>query len=163
MNFHGDTVIIDVQFVIGNGKEYYIKEMALLHLNPLKIENFIFKSPFDFSMLLPQARKQNFFIYKNINGLCWEDGDIELSKLEHILKNISENCSRVIVKGIEKKRMLANFLPNNCIEDLQMETNLDSCFSYGICCDLHIKRLKCRCAINNVLKIRHYLNENQLL
>lgn len=161
MDTNADKVIIDIQFVIGNRKEYYIKEMAVLQLEPRILKNYIFKPKFHFSNLFSQAKRQNYYIYKNINGLRWEDGDLEYHVLFDILKSIQNK--EIIVKGLEKKKILQKILPSTVITDFEMETNLASCSVNNICCDLHTKRLNCRCALKTVYKIHKYMNDYNIL
>lgn len=96
-----DLAIVDIQFVIGNKNEYYVKEMAILDLTSNKEENYIFKSKFHYSKLTTQARYQNKFNYKHINGLLWRDGQINYNEIFGILQKISEKT--IILRGIEKK------------------------------------------------------------
>lgn len=151
-----DIVIIDIQFVIGNDKDYFIKELAILNFESPVAENYIFKSKFHYSKLNSQARFQDFYNYRNVNGLRWKDGTLKYEKLFGILQKLTDKV--LIVKGAEKKQTLHSFLPTTKIIDLEMYKNLESCSTNSeIYCNLHKQRLKLRCAFNNVFKIKEYM------
>lgn len=157
MNRAPEKIVVDIQFVIGNFKEYYIKELAVLDPQNHTLKVYIFKPKFGYSQLSTSAKKQNRFIYKHINGLHWNDGDIDYKRLPIILNSMKDK--EMIVRGIEKKRVLEKHLPETIITDLVMTTNLASCKDPEILCTLHKNRFDCRCAVKTVLKINNYLNE----
>lgn len=157
MNAEPEKVIVDIQFVVGNFKEYYIKELSVLKPQSHKLHVYIFKPKFEYSKLSTSAKKQNRFIFKHINGLQWNDGDIDYEKLPLILNSLKDE--ELIVRGFDKKRVLEKYLPGTMITDLTMTTNLASCKDPEILCRLHKNRLDCRCAVKTVIKINNYLNK----
>lgn len=157
-----DIVIIDIQFVIGNEKEYFIKELAILNFESLVAENYIFKPRFHYSKLNTQARIQDYYNYKNINGLRWMDGTLKYENIFDILQKLSDKA--LIVKGYDKKQILRFYLPTTKIIDLEMSQNLESYTTNSKnYCNLHKQRLKLRCASNNVLKIKQYMLDHKNL
>lgn len=154
---NSDTVIIDIQFVVGNEREYYIKEIAILDLETLKLSNYIFKSKFAYSKLNSLARSQNFYNFKNINGLRWADGRLKYGEIINLLSAFKEK--NIIVRGVEKKKELQKYLPTSNIIDLEMNKSLEICEDPGVCCKIHENRFNLRCATKNVLKIKQYINE----
>lgn len=152
-----DKIIIDLQFVIGNEKENLIKEMTILELESSKLQHYIFKPKFHYLKLNTQAKIQNFYNYKYINGLRWIDGTLDYKEIYNILINFVDKV--IIVKGVDKKQILQSYLPTTNIIDLDMNKSLEVCLDPGICCKLHENRLKLRCAYKNVFKIKKYMND----
>lgn len=154
-----DAAIIDIQFVIGNGKEYCIKELAILELETSKSFNYVFKPKYHYSKLDTQAKLQNFYNYKNINGLRWKDGTWNYKEISTILNKLSN--TNIIVRGIDKKQILQSYLPDAHIMDLDMNKSLECCDDPGICCILH-QRSRLRCAYRNIFKIKNYIEDNKI-
>lgn len=150
-----DAFIIDIQFVVGNEKEYYIKELAVLDLETSSIYHQIFKPKFVYSQLSIEAKRQDYFNYKNINGLRWSDGCLDYGEISNWLNMFTGK--NIIVRGIDKKRVLQKYLPKTNIIDLEMSKSLYSCKDPGICCYIHKRRLDLRCATKTVLKIKQYI------
>lgn len=155
-----DTIIIDIQFVVGNEKEYFIKEMAIFELETAKSYNYIFKSKFHYSKLNTHAKIQNYYNYKNINGLLWKDGDLNYQEISNVLNKFISKT--IIVRGEDKKRVLKYYLPTTSIIDLEMNIGLESCDDPGVCCSLHKYRPMLRCAYRNIFKIKQYLSNNKM-
>lgn len=160
MYSYTDTVIIDIQFLLGKNKEYIIKELAILpstHITPLY---FLFKPPYTFFKLGKRIQFQNLYNYRYINALDWYCGNVDYSSIREVLAAFQSYT--IIVKGHDKKVALMTYLPNTNIIDLSsadfcLEDHQD--FTHN--CPYHHSSFQ-RCAINNTFKIRRYMDQQKL-
>lgn len=157
---HLDTFIIDVQFVVGNHGTHFIKELAILPINGVVPYYCLFKSPFPFVKLRKSAQYQNLYNLRFINNLDWYCGTTDYAKIKSTLMPFQN--STIIVKGKQKKDALAPFFPNKSIEDLDEDFSLSSLRDFLHNCPHHESTFS-QCCINNVFKIRTWLEKNDLI
>lgn len=160
------TIILDIQFVVGNKGQYFAKEIAYVNANSIVHNHLVFKAPFDYRELDEQAKKQNTFNVNNINQLRWDQGKLAYSEVSNLFWNL-RNYTTIIVKGRQKKDFLLKYFNNNInnsleIVDLDIGTSLSNIPNKTTDCYIHSNG-DMRCAINNVYKILFYLNKNNLL
>lgn len=152
------TVIVDMQFAVGNNLEYLAKEFVFMFLNSATPRQYHFAPPFPQHELTVQAAAQNNFNLRNINGLGWSDGNVPYDVLESLICKLAEFI--IIVKGRAKRLFLLNVIPNARIIDLDSEFRLsDYIRKPYIDCVIHRKR-NLRCSIEHVHAIYNYLNKN---
>lgn len=153
------TVLIDLQFVCGNYKQQYVKELVILFADSSNPIHHHFKPPYPENQLSPKYVKQNIFIRKYINGLDWSSGDMDYSMLAYILQTL-ENYT-VVVKGPEKAAFLSQFLAANHIIDIQTNRSLSNMVDRYHNCPIH-HRGYTRCGVNNVFKIMFFMVSNKM-
>lgn len=160
MYSYTDTVIIDVQFLLGKNKEFIIKELAILPVTHPTALYFLFKPPYPFFKLGKRTQFQNLYNCRYINGLDWYCGSVDYTAIKELLMPY-QDCT-IIVKGHEKKVALMNYLTSANIIDLIGE---DFCLEYQQDyvhnCPYHNTGFQ-RCAINNTYKIRRYMEQKNL-
>lgn len=152
-----EIVLLDCQFILDNNKNYIIKEMAYKFHNSEKYKHYIFRSPLNLNSIPKKVRQQNYFIYKNINGLHWKDGSVDYSKLRDILWGIKEN--KIYVRGLEKIKVLKRYNTDLDIIDLDMDESLKN-YDDILLCTHHNYKKQSRCALNNIFKLELYLNKS---
>lgn len=156
---YADAVIVDMQFSVGNNSDLFIKELAVLPGNGVAPYYYLFKPPFAFAKLGKRAQYQNLYNLRHINNLDWYCGTMDYSRIQNILAVFRENT--IIVKGKSKKDTLAKFLPNAIIEDLGENFSLSAMRNFIHNCPYHDSTFS-KCSINNVFKIRTWMEKNSL-
>lgn len=154
-----NTVLIDVQFVCGNFKQQYVKELVILFADSTNTIHHHFKPPYPECKLSSRYLKQNIFNQKYIHGLDWSSGDTDYSMLAYILQTL-ENYT-VIVKGIEKATFLSQFISVDNIIDIQTNKSLSKMVDRYHNCPIHHRGYS-RCGVNNVCKILFFLDANNM-
>jgi hypothetical protein len=162
MNFvRYNTILLDLQFINGNNKQLFVKEICYMHPDMVHIEHIVLKPPYPEEELDDKTKNQIDYCYENINGFRWNDGTIDYLELNLILNGLKDFL--IIVKGIEKKKFLQKYLPNTRIYDLDMKKSLSKFFNYRTKCYIHEDQHLKRCAIANVMKLFVFLEKNDLL
>lgn len=154
------VVVVDVQFVVGNHNQMFIKELAVLESGSVSPKQFYFKPPFSKEELNAKAIRQGNFNYEFINGLSWTDGLIEYNQLSHILARLDDK--KVYVKGEEKVKFLRRYLPENEIVEPDIP-KLNDLKKYKIRCEIHGEPPALRCAVHNCVAIYMYLLINKTI
>lgn len=167
------TGICDVQFVVGNGHEYFAKELAFCNLFSESVEQIVFGPPYEKRLLDAKYKKQNAYNKGKINGLDWNDGDsdsvgVEYSELKKHLTRIFKGSKLIFVKGLEKQK----FLKENGPEDLvYVDLECLNCPPLKVLCLSSKYESVCKtvshtnmkfannCACKNVFKLRKYVSE----
>lgn len=161
MYAYSDTVVVDIQFLIGKNKENIIKELSILPVNNPSSFYFLFKPPYPFFKLGKRTQFQNLYNCRYINALDWYSGYVDFSTIKDVLSGYQNYT--IIVKGLEKKAALQKYLPATTnIVDLDEESRLEDLHDFVHNCPYHDASYK-RCAINNTYKIRRVLEQNRLL
>lgn len=148
--------IVDIQYVCDRGN-MYIKELAFLEPYSFTPSVYWFKPPYK-NPSLAFSNHRN-YIYRNINGLRWEDGEIDYNKIGSIIMAFSLKYNTFQVKGLEKKRTLESFLPEGSLTsviDLVLLEPLEKMKPYSIFCPVH-HLTRARCAARHVKLIRLHL------
>lgn len=161
MYTYHETVVVDIQFLLGKNKEYIIKELAILPINHPNPLYFLFKPPYPFFKLGKRIQFQNLYNCRYINALDWYSGNVDYCTIKDIL-SAYQNFT-IIVKGQEKKVILQKYLPiPTNIVDLQSEDSLQDCPDFVHNCPHHNSTYSL-CALNNVYKIRRMLEQKNLI
>jgi len=153
-----NKAVADLQFVIGNNKQHFLKEFALVAEGSLIPILFVFKAPYSFEELNEDAKQQNKYNKNAINGLDWDDGFLEYSEIKNILNNYLTSYDVIYVKGCKKKEFLDKFISrsgkvinlDNKIPSLQKLRN------FTTICPQH-KENHLRCAVKNCMNLYIYL------
>lgn len=155
------TVIVDLQFVVGNEKTYHLKELVILKGNSTSRKHYLFKPPFPECELNTKTQWQNNYNYQNINKLSWSQGYVAYDFVPRAIAEL-EDYKTIIVKGEQKKLYLEQYLPSAEIIDLDIGCSLDTLPVYDHDCPVHESSFP-RCAVANVFKILLYMHKNDLL
>lgn len=153
------TVLIDLQFVCGNFKQHFVKELVILFADSSHPIHHHFKPPYPESNLSPRYIKQNNFNRQLINGLHWSSGDMDYSMLANIVQTLDNYT--VVVKGPEKAAFLSQFLDVKNIIDIQMNRSLSNMVDRYHNCPIHHRGFS-RCGVNNVFKIMFFMVANKM-
>lgn len=99
--------IVDLQGFRGNNQEFIVKTLAFIptHFDQ-KIEQIIFKPPFDFGDLNLKRQEEVKFRVNCLRIPEWNEGFVDYSLLEDTVLAKFEHVSEIIVKGFDS----ANFL-----------------------------------------------------
>lgn len=148
------VVVIDIQGFMT--PDFLPKEMAVW--NGERLAHYVFKEPFPFSCLTDKLQRQAAWLTKNHHMLKWSDGDVELSRIPHILSDIKKTyATKVYCKGDIKYKYLRRYFEE--VTDLGKIENLKNlpknvrpyvnakCFYHN----------KGACAIDNVKLLYDYL------
>lgn len=153
------TVLIDLQFVCGNFKQQYVKELVLLFADSTTPIHHHFKPPYSKNILSQRTIRQNTFNKNHINGLDWSSGYLEYSMLAYILQTV-ENYT-IVVKGPEKVAFLGQYLSTNNIININTNQSLANMLDRYHNCPIH-HRAFTRCGINIVFKIMFFMVTNKM-
>lgn len=152
------AVIIDMQCVCVE-KKYYIKELSILEPNSFAPSVFLFKPPYNKTTVSRQEQ----YVTRNVNGLCWDYGDIEFTKIGGIIAAYAQAYSTIVLKGRIKREIIESYLTDR----LRVETeiiDLDGdmpAFSklpfFTTNCPVHGKNSGKRCAALYTLLLRYFI------
>lgn len=159
----GKFLIVDLQFVIGNNNQYYLKEMATNHNTSIITMLYHFKPPYPKEELNVIAKNQNNYNQENINGLNWSDGQINYNDIPAIMESFSI-YDKIYVKGLQKKTFLEKYLTNQIIDWENDIPPLTKLLNYDSYCQIHLKSdsHKKKCAVKNCINIlMHGLKQNK--
>lgn len=158
------TVVLDIQFLIGSNGEYIPKEISF-KCGLLHPETYLLKPQLNWEQLSAQIRRRNRYLFYKVNGLQWNDGDIQFEEVAMSLKKMAQYTFCVV--GKDKKNFLGRHIPGLNIIDLEAEYGMS--FSkiqqpnnlrcgYHSIVDLNI----IRCSLNNVSKIFDEMNNREM-
>lgn len=158
--------IVDLQFVQGNEKQYFIKELAILKKGSLIPIVYHFKAPYPEEELNNEAKYNIQYSENKINGLKWNSGTVEYLGLKDILKYYLQSADIIYVKGKQKKNFLEKYIDSTKINDLtNTMPSLLKIENFKSMCPIptHSVSSSLRCAIKNSFNIyMHLLKENVL-
>jgi hypothetical protein len=118
----GRTVICDIQGFRGFRNEFIIKELAFLSASGGKAQTFIFKSPYQLTVLPEIQQKVASWVKRFVHGIDWNDGYIPYQDLKNVIDRVLRNYNTVLVKGLEKKMVIENIMSEKSINVLDMES-----------------------------------------
>lgn len=148
-------IIVDLQGFKSTYNNFICKELAVASICGSVLDHFIFATP----PSLRNFSKENAWITANLHSLRWTDGDVPLNKIREVLDRLISENTTVYVKGLEKKRWIRQYCPQDThIEDLHQLPSLRS-ENYGPqpSCTLQHSH----CALTNVLKLKAHLTSKQ--
>lgn len=149
------VLLIEFQAFVNNLDTYIVKELCFANLNSEEYQRFLFKPPYEKSILLPKAKVTNNWLEKNWHEIGWYEGEIEYSKMRAIIRNKVSSYSIVVTKGREKALFLEKIIEKKVInaEDI---TNSPTSFK-----DMVEEDFQCthrgKCAVKNVFSLRDWL------
>ncbi|QKS69573.1 hypothetical protein [Drosophila-associated adintovirus 2] len=144
------AVILDFQYVIGNYRQIFVKELAFMQAGSVIPNFFHFKPPYHAKELDQVILNNQHSTKRHINGLDWSEGDISYLSLSDILTPLN-SFAAVIVRGETKKQFLTKYLSTNII-DVEIGQSLTCYPNYFTNCRIH-KKQPVRCALNNLFKL----------
>lgn len=149
-----ELIVVEFQGFKDNNNSYVVKELALGALSPYWTRRYLFKPPYEFDELDRKVQISNNWCSRNLHGLRWEEGDLDYSSLESLLKSETELYGLIVTKGAEKKRFLESLLGKNVIDmDVILPLRLSR---------LSDPKTKCNhiglCAVKNVEKLLDWWN-----
>lgn len=163
-----DIAIIDVQgfFVHKSNKkqDFVLKEICVFIDN--KYIHHIVSSPYHYSSLNKQTKKQIYWLQTNHHGLNWESGNTSWTELRsRLLFLINLHVKTIYVKGENKIQWIKELFDDSSLNVINMEnfgctislhkpTNLQPC-------EYHTQRKKninimYHCALQNVQQLRRW-------
>jgi len=154
------SAIVEVQCILGVKNKYFIKEMSIVDTATWATQHWIFKN--SKTMQDNKSRKTNKWLEHNYHKLTIEYGDVEYEELSRILNSLKFTC--IYVKGEQKKQMLAEFIPQVAlinIEDLGCPRLDQICDEETLpCCIFHMEFNPKQCTFYKVFAIRKWFINN---
>lgn len=147
-------VIIDLQGF--KTPEFVPKEMAIW--DGERIAHYVFKEPFPFKCLSASLQRQANWLTTNYHKLHWTDGDVDLSRIPHILHDIQRYANVIYCKG----KMKGDFLKKYITKDV-IVCDLESLSCLRCVARNQVANAKCFyhesgvCAIENVKLLYDYI------
>jgi len=101
---------VDMQGFTMPGKNYALKELAILPLNydeePLVR---LFKPLFSWPRLTEKYKRQNLWLELYHHGLEWNSGDLDYSELNFVIRDTLKDAVKIFVSGDLKKNWLERY------------------------------------------------------
>ncbi|KYQ46397.1 hypothetical protein ALC60_14606 [Trachymyrmex zeteki] len=130
------------------------------------LTHYIFSCPMPWNFLTRSDKSCASWLSAYHHGLRWDDRIIPYSMAKHLIKEavIEEDEAFVYVKGLEKRRWLADILDSDDVivetldahyKDVESLRNLDDCNT--IRCGRHANN----CSLQNVFKIFNWWSRRQ--
>jgi hypothetical protein len=107
-----DSIILDFQYILGNGKnEYFVKELSYCPVGSFDVCTFHFREPYPWKQLKNiNAIKCNQYIERRM-GISWTDGNLDYNELENVLFELEKKT--IYVKGREKVKFLEQYFSSD--------------------------------------------------
>lgn len=137
-----ETIIVDVQWLHGTGKQLFAKELAFFCPHTLNSIVYHFQPPYDESEIIgSEALKQNRHCKRWVNGLKWSEGDIPYTELRSIIqKHVAGGCV-LVAQTTQKLNFLEKFLSNDFGGITRVVAEMPSIkkhfHAYNIICPVH--------------------------
>jgi len=158
------VLVVDLQFSLGNDKQNFIKELAILEKGSLIPTVYHFKPPYPAEELCQEVRYTNQYCENKINGLKWGSGLVEYLDVKCILKHYLEPAEKIYVKGEQKKLFLEKYIDSAKIEDLsRVLPPLEKIDNFKTSCPIHLSNHNFRCAVKNCFNVYMYLLKEKIL
>lgn len=152
------TVIIDFQYLVGNCKQIFIKELSIFKTDQIGIVSHLFCPPFPEEELTQDAKNQNQFCANHINKLKWKSGWEPYTSLSNILGQFKN--ATVLVHSLEKQQFLLQYLPDvQIVESIPAFKDLPY-FTHN--CEIHNKTFP-RCSKLHCSQIYVHLERENML
>lgn len=153
-------LVLDIQFIVGNNNQKFVKELVILQSGSIIPDIYYFKPPYPKEELNSKALWQLNYNHKFINGLLWEDGIIDYNQLPSILSLL--NDMKIFVKGVEKIRFLKLYIKNADFvqPDIPKLADLQR---YKIKCKFHGELPNVRCAVENTMNMYMEMIKNKMI
>lgn len=142
-----NCVVIDLQGF--RTPDFVPKEMAIW--DGERIDHYVFKEPFPFKYLSKPLQRQAQWLTQNYHKLHWTDGDVDVSRIPHILNDI--RVAVVYCKGRMKSNYLKKYIKNDIV-DLENIPRFFPAATANAHCFYHDSGV---CAVKNVKLIYDYL------
>lgn len=152
------TVIIDYQYLLGNYKQQFVKELSIFKTDQIGITLHHFCPPFPEEELSQDAKNQNQFCENYINKLKWKNGWEPYTSLAVILNQFKN--STVLVHSLEKQQFLLQYLKDvRVVDDIPAFKDLPF-FMHN--CEIHNKSFR-RCSVLHCFQIFVHLEREKML
>jgi len=106
----GSTFVFDFQAFKTLENEYVLKEVALAGVDSNAVLHYLVKAPFSYEALDSVTKERVDYVKRNIHGLCWNSGFIELRHVRKALATALKDAVVVYIKGSERAQFLRGFL-----------------------------------------------------
>lgn len=159
------AIIVDIQALYGSAGEFLPKEIAVTATHNEHYGHWLVEPPYDFGDLPKHVRTSNNNLTCYHHGLEWVDGDTPLRKVYANLRAMCRNTLRIYTRGLQKAELLRDVLGREIInlEEFDgpsfknMPINNTFCIHHGM-----LKEDRATCALNNVARIRSWINFREL-
>lgn len=153
------TILLDFQYINGNKRQIFIKELAFMEGNNLKIHHHHFLPPFPEAELDYLSVRTNTYCRDHLNFLDWNNGNVSYLEVEPILRSL-DRYETVLVHGTQKRDFLRNKYKMTNVEILDEMPSYKSMFKYQHTCPTHLPNVV-YCAYSHVFSMFLYLIENK--
>ena len=148
-------IILDVQGFRVRGM-FIPKELAAL-TEDWKTSHFVFEPPMPYQMLSSRDRQIAEWLKNFHHSINWEEGYTPMNKIHVIIHQLTQNCDKVYVRGLEKSDYIKQFVGNKSIvETVDVAEQIIK--KQTPMCPFHINNI-CICAVNNVYALKSYCDE----
>jgi len=98
--------IVDFQAFKDEYNRYILKEMAIISVHTNEVAHCLIKPPHVLSKLSSNSRASVKYLQRNHHGIFWEDGYTSYTEAIRLLKDITENAEKILIKGLERARYI---------------------------------------------------------
>lgn len=153
------SAILDVQCVVGINNKWFIKEMSIVDTETSFNQHWIFKN----TTLKQDAKSRsvNSWLQRLHHGLSPDYGDVEYEEIHKIFQSIK--FDRIYVKGLQKQRIIVEFMPHATVYDLELFEcpRICSLTEQSLsCCIFHKDLNPLQCTLNKALALKNWYVNN---
>lgn len=151
------AAVIDIQCYQSDDPTFIVKELAIVDVTGQQ-KHWMFKPPSYGNPYSPPNR----WVYRNLHGINWEDGDMDYSEFDNVLKDETKNYTYLYVKGVEKSKFLGDIMEKTVynLQDFGCPSLKQLCKQhYSTKCDYHCGT-KYNCALHFSKILVHWLLNN---
>lgn len=152
MKGYNEQCIVEFQAFKNNKKGFIIKELIILDVLTGVYSYFVFKPPYDFSMLLPKYGKTNNWLTRFYHHIRWNEGFTSYSELNAIMSHFCEKYKTIYTTGKEKCKWLQQFSSGVIIDCSIPKINHNH--NLGLCIGVKNRRHKySNCALSKAFQL----------
>ena len=107
--------IFEFQSFIGNSNEFIVKELCIVDIDTNIMAYFLFKPPYSFKRLSGKAVRTNKWLIKNYHHISCNEGFINYTELDNIVKHYCSKYSLIYTTGCKKANWIQQYTTTTVI------------------------------------------------
>ena len=154
--------IVELQYFVGNSDEVIVKELTILDLTTNVTWYFLFKPPYSFKSLNGKAARTNKWLINNFHYIAWNEGYVEYTALENIVKHYCSKFSTIYTTGLKKCEWLRQYT-SAVVNMFPLRKSQKCNITYGFCLSIQDTRhAATNCALVKTYRILTAMGEKNL-
>lgn len=162
-----DQFILDFQGFKDHKNKYIVKEIAIISVSNDTIAHCLIKPPYELRKLAPNQQRSANYLTERYHGIFWNDGYIAFKQAVFLIRDLTENASKLFIKGRERAEFIQKLTGKTTIDldslecprvkDLPTVYCAPDCFYYRHSANYH--SYFGACSLRRVYKLKSWYKE----